>query len=134
MAVGTPLTSRMVLEGAFLMLSTPKSVTVLMVSGTVLMVLTVRSDTVLTVCGTIFTPDTAVSDTVLTASGTLWTSCCPLDRAMLPVDLTKLKGVRRTSCIAIVYMSPITQILDPCQSDIMTSCHFSVSYLNYTKK
>merc|ERR1719445_1793068 len=75
MAVGTPLTSRMVLEGAFLMLSTPKSVTVLMVSGTVLMVLTVRSDTVLTVCGTIFTPDTAVSDTVLTASGTLWTSC-----------------------------------------------------------
>ena len=61
MAVGTPLTSRMVLEGAFLMLSTPKSVTVLMVSGTVLMVLTVRSDTVLTVCGTIFTPDTAVS-------------------------------------------------------------------------
>lgn len=72
-------------------------------------------------------------DTVLTASGTLWTSCCPLDRAMLPVDLTKLKGVRRTSCIAIVYMSPITQILDPCQSDIMTSCHFSVSYLNYTK-
>ena len=61
MAVGTPLTSLMVLEGAFLMLSTPKSVTVLMVSGTVLMVLTVRSDTVLTVCGTIFTPDTAVS-------------------------------------------------------------------------
>ena len=72
-------------------------------------------------------------ETVLTASGTLCTSCCPLDRAMLPVDLTKLKGVRRTSCIAIVYMSPITQILDPCQSDIMTSCHFSVSYLNYTK-
>ena len=38
-----------------------------------------------------------IPETALTASGTDWITCWPVVRAVLPVDLTKLKGVRRTS-------------------------------------
>jgi len=82
------------------MLVTPKSVTVLMVSGTALMEFTVKSETVEIVSGTTLTLVTAVSETALTASGTDWITCWPVVRAVLPVDLTKLKGVRRTSCVS----------------------------------
>ena len=61
MADGTVLTKRMVLEGASLMLFTPKSVTVLIVLGTELIPSTVKSETVLMVSGTTLTPWTAVS-------------------------------------------------------------------------
>ena len=56
MADGTVLTKRMVLEGASLMLFTPKSVTVLIVLGTELIPSTVKSETVLMVSGTTLTP------------------------------------------------------------------------------
>ena len=46
---------------SFLMLFTPRSVTVLMVSGTELMEFTVKSETVEMVWGTTLTPVTAVS-------------------------------------------------------------------------